>query len=131
MSVADRIAVMHRGRIEQLGSPVALYDKPATLFVASFIGTTNQLAGTIVAAVGGNVTLRLDAGAELAVSGPTLPIGARALLSVRPEQLVLADSPGPGRFPVTLGLAVPLGGQANREAVTRDGVVLRLTETCG
>ena len=50
MSVADRIAVMRRGQIEQLGTPVEVYDRPPTLFVAGFIGTTNRLAGMVAAA---------------------------------------------------------------------------------
>jgi len=129
MSVADRIAVMRRGRIEQLGSPVAVYDAPETLFVAGFIGTANRLAGTAAAASAGGVTVRLDAGAELTLAGAAAPPGARVLLSVRPEHLVLADGPGDGRFPVSLGLAVPLGGQTIREARTADGTTLRLTET--
>jgi len=129
MSVADRIAVMRRGRIEQLGSPVAVYDTPATLFVAGFIGTANRLAGTVKAVVAGRVTVRLDAGAEVTLDACGVGAGQRVLLSVRPEHLMLADGPGEGRFPVTLGLAVPLGGQTIREATTSDGATLRLTET--
>jgi putative spermidine/putrescine transport system ATP-binding protein len=129
MSVADRIAVMRRGRIEQLGSPVTVYDAPETLFVAGFIGTANRLAGTVTASGGGMVTVTLDAGAEVTLAAPPEPVGARVLLSVRPEHLALADAPGPGRFPVTPGLAVPLGGVTIREAMTRDGAPLRLTET--
>ncbi len=45
MSLADRIAVMHRGRVEQFASPVEVYDRPRTLFVNSFVGTANLLAG--------------------------------------------------------------------------------------
>src|SRR5207247_9181617 len=45
MSVADRIAVMNQGRVEQFDSPIAVYDRPATLFVSGFIGTTNLLRG--------------------------------------------------------------------------------------
>jgi putative spermidine/putrescine transport system ATP-binding protein len=129
MSVADRIAVMRRGRIEQLGSPVTVYDAPRTLFVAGFIGTANRLSGTVAAASGGSVTVRLDAGADIVLAGGGAPVGARVLLSVRPEHLVLAEAPGEGRFPVSLGLAVPLGAQTIREATTADGTTLRLTET--
>jgi putative spermidine/putrescine transport system ATP-binding protein len=130
MSVADRIAVMRRGRIEQLATPVGVYDAPATLFVAGFIGTANRLAGTLVSSTNGRVTVKLDAGAIVDLAVPHAPkAGARVLLSVRPEQLVLASEPAPDRFPVTLGLAVPLGGLTIREARTRDGAPLRLTET--
>jgi putative spermidine/putrescine transport system ATP-binding protein len=128
MSVADRIAVMRRGRIEQLGSPVTVYDAPETLFVAGFIGTANRLSGNVTAAGAGRVTVRLDAGTDITLDGNGMAPGARVLLSVRPEHLVLADGPGVGRFPVSLGLAVPLGGQTIREATTQDGAALRLTE---
>ena len=47
LTMSDRIAVMHRGRIEQVGTPEDLYDRPATSFVADFIGTTNLLGGTV------------------------------------------------------------------------------------
>ena len=47
LTMSDRIAVMHRGRIEQVGAPEDLYDRPATSFVADFIGTTNLLTGTV------------------------------------------------------------------------------------
>ena len=50
MSVADRIAVMNRGRVEQFDTPVGVYDRPATLFVNGFIGTTNLLPGRILTA---------------------------------------------------------------------------------
>ena len=130
MSVADRIAVMRRGRIEQLGTPVGVYDAPETLFVAGFIGTANRLAGTLVSATGGRATVRLDAGGTIDLDARRAPPpGARVLLSVRPEHLVLASEAAPDRFPVTLGLAVPLGGQTIREARTTDGAPLRLTET--
>ena len=47
LTMSDRIAVMHGGRIEQVGAPEDLYDRPATSFVADFIGTTNLLSGTV------------------------------------------------------------------------------------
>ncbi|WP_207802746.1 ABC transporter ATP-binding protein [Roseicella frigidaeris] len=126
MSVADRIAVMRRGRIEQLGTPVEIYDAPQSLFVAGFIGTTNRLPCIVEGAADGMVALRLGDGTALTLPGESPP--GPALLTVRPEQLVLHESPGPGRFPVALGLALPLGGQAIREARLADGTALRLTE---
>ena len=126
MSVADRIAVMRRGRIEQLGTPVEVYDQPGTLFVAGFIGTTNRLPCTVDAAADGIVSLRLADGTALSVPAQAAP--GPALLTVRPEQLELRDEAGPGCFPVELGLALPLGGQTVREARLADGTPIRLTE---
>ena len=129
MSVADRVAVMRGGRIEQLGTPVEVYDRPRTPFVAGFIGTTNRLPCTVRSAAPGEATLSLPGGAELSVpldAAPPPP--GQALLILRPEALTLHSEAAPGRFPVELGLAVPLGGQTVREARAADGTPLRLTE---
>jgi putative spermidine/putrescine transport system ATP-binding protein len=126
MSVADRIAVMRRGKIEQLGAPVEVYDQPATLFVAGFIGTTNRLPCTVDGMADGVAKLSLADGTALSV--PAEAASGPALLTVRPEQLELRDEAGPGCFPVELGLALPLGGQTVREARLADGTPIRLTE---
>ena len=130
MSVADRIAVMRSGSIEQLGTPVEVYDKPANLFVAGFIGTTNALPCTVLGWSNGSALLRMSDGGTLALPTEIAPpaAGRAAILAVRPEQLVLHDSGGDGRFPVTLGLALPLGSQTIREASLGDGTPLRLVE---
>ena len=130
MSVADRIAVMRRGRIEQLGAPVELYDSPANLFVAGFIGTTNRLPCTVAGWTDDRVRLRLDGGAEIGLSMAEHPpaAGTPMLLTIRPEQLLLHAEPGDGRLAVEVGLSVPLGGQTIREVVVSGGTRLRLTE---
>ena len=62
LTMSDRIAVMHRGRIEQVGAPEDLYDRPATSFVADFIGTTNLLSGTVESVGPEAAVVRLDSG---------------------------------------------------------------------
>jgi spermidine/putrescine transport system ATP-binding protein len=62
LTMSDRIAVMHRGRIEQVGAPEDLYDRPATSFVADFIGTTNLLSGTVLTVQPDTAVVRLDSG---------------------------------------------------------------------
>jgi putative spermidine/putrescine transport system ATP-binding protein len=130
MSVADRIAVMRAGRIAQLGTPVEVYDSPASLFVAGFIGTTNRLPCAVAGWSDGRLRLRLAGDAELSVPMEDAPpaAGTKLLLTVRPEHLLLHAAPGEGRIPVELGLAVPLGAQAVREVVAPGGTRLRLTE---
>ena len=129
MSVADRIAVMNKGKVEQFDSPVAIYDKPQTLFVNGFIGTTNLLNGKITALDGGTATVTLDAGATLELPAPAgTGAGANVLLSVRPEQLTLSAVPGPGFWKIEPGLSLPLGGQLVHEARTTDGVALKIVE---
>jgi len=81
--MSDRIAVMREGRIEQLGYPEDLYERPASRFVAQFLGTSNLIPGT--ALEGGRVETPLG---TLAVN-ETLAAGARVTLSIRPEKVRL------------------------------------------
>ena len=67
MSVADRIAVMNKGKVEQFDTPVAIYDRPQTLFVNGFIGTTNLMNGKVASLQNGMATIALDAGASLSL----------------------------------------------------------------
>ena len=127
MAIADRIAVMSQGRIEQLGTPVQVYDEPATLFVNSFIGSSNLLSGQIAAPVEGGYAVTLGNGA--AWRGP--PAARRApgrpvLVSVRPEQMRLADEAGEGRFPVELKLSLPIGGELIHDVTSADGSSLKI-----
>jgi putative spermidine/putrescine transport system ATP-binding protein len=129
MSVADRIAVMNKGRVEQFDTPLAIYDRPNTLFVNGFIGTTNLLGGRIAALADGHATVTLDAGATLQVAVPAgLDAGQAVLLSVRPEQLTLSSEGGPHCWRIEPGLSLPLGGQLVHEARTSDGVALKIVE---
>src|SRR5207302_145036 len=68
MTMADRIAVMNRGRIEQLGTPTELYETPATAYVAGFLGVSNLISGTI----SGSDTVRLSRGPEVHVPAAAL-----------------------------------------------------------
>ena len=88
MTMADTIAVMNRGKVEQLGPPVELYERPATPFVAGFLGVSNLLAGTI-AAPG---RIRLDDGTELAV--PSNGRSGACAAGVRPEKIRLGEGGG-------------------------------------
>src|SRR5499426_197305 len=129
MSVADRIAVMNHGHVEQFDTPVNVYDRPATLFVSGFIGTTNLLFGRALESSNGRVVIELEAGARLALpSERTFDAGGRVVLSARPEQLCLHPEAMPDRWPVQRRLAVPLGPNIVHDLETRDGVTLKLVE---
>ncbi|HXA98306.1 MAG TPA: ABC transporter ATP-binding protein [Candidatus Dormibacteraeota bacterium] len=83
LTMSDRIAVMHRGRVEQVATPRGLYETPATAFVAGFIGNINLLSGR---GAGANT---VECGsARLAVSGAT-PAGAAVAVALRPERVRL------------------------------------------
>ena len=132
MSVADRIAVMNKGRVEQYDTPVAIYDRPQTLFVNGFIGTTNLLNGWVAALEGGIATVVLDAGATLRLPAPAgLSSGTAVMMSVRPEQLVLSQVPGLSCWRIERGLSLPLGAQLVHEARTTDGASLKIVEPRG
>jgi spermidine/putrescine transport system ATP-binding protein len=86
MTMADQIAIMRAGKIEQLGTPTELYEQPRTAFVAGFLGISNLLPGTVT----GSSAVRLDDGTEVrvpaeAIAGRT----GRVAVGVRPEKIRL------------------------------------------
>jgi spermidine/putrescine transport system ATP-binding protein len=99
--MSDKIAVINRGVVEQVADPETVYERPATTFVAGFIGVSNLMPGEVVSANGGGADLRLDAGPTVHTphsGGATA--GERAHAVVRPEKLVLSqagDSSDAGR----------------------------------
>jgi spermidine/putrescine transport system ATP-binding protein len=89
MTMADTIAVMNAGRIEQLGAPADLYERPCSTFVANFLGQSNLLAAEVTGRQGGDLLLDVS-GTRIAL--PADRIGAdesRVLIGVRPEKLTI------------------------------------------
>ncbi len=91
LTMSDRIAVMHEGRLLQVGSPEEIYEHPTTRFVADFIGRTNFLDGTLASAD----TLVLANGTKVRVD-THLPAGTPVALTVRPEKFTLLARDGDG-----------------------------------
>jgi iron(III) transport system ATP-binding protein len=89
LSTADRIAVMNRGKVVQVGTPADLYHKPANSFVADFIGETNLLSGPVTSRQDGRITVDTPAGAIIATAGGSN--SDRVTLSIRPEQMRLTQ----------------------------------------
>jgi spermidine/putrescine transport system ATP-binding protein len=90
MTMSDRIAVMNRGRYEQLGDPESLYERPTTRFVAGFLGISNLLAGTIEGEDGRYTAIRLDSGGVVRVPRSVVGSGGANLnVGVRPEKIRL------------------------------------------
>jgi spermidine/putrescine transport system ATP-binding protein len=89
LTMSDRIAVMHRGRIEQVGAPEDLYDRPSTSFVADFIGTTNLVAGAVETVAADGATVRLDSGDRCVIAPDGRQEGQAVQLSIRPESIVI------------------------------------------
>jgi spermidine/putrescine transport system ATP-binding protein len=93
LTMSDRIAVMNRGVVEQVADPETVYERPATTFVAGFIGVSNLMPGEVISANGSGAQLRLDAGPTVRTpqsGGATT--GERAHAVVRPEKLVLTSA---------------------------------------
>ncbi|HEY0387331.1 MAG TPA: ABC transporter ATP-binding protein [Gaiellales bacterium] len=92
-SMSDRVAVMHEGRLEQVGTPEQVYREPATLFTADFVGASNRTEGVVEQALGqGRYTLQSRSGHQVRAHGPEgLATGAAVTLIVRPESLRLGD----------------------------------------
>ena len=96
MVMSDRLAVMNAGRIEQLGAPEAVYERPETEFVASFLGASNLISARIVERLGEQTQLRLDGGDVVSVPSDRIPEGRETLMvGVRPEKVHLEPSTEP------------------------------------
>jgi putative spermidine/putrescine transport system ATP-binding protein len=92
--MSDRIAVMNNGRIEQVGSPADLYDRPVNRFVASFVGESNFLEGTVVGNEGGRIMVSIGGITVTALGHHPAQIGARVACMVRPEKIQCWDGRG-------------------------------------
>ncbi len=108
LTMSDRIAVFNAGRVEQVGSPVELYERPATRFVASFVGEMNFLAGRLVHSVDGVGTVEVQGAVVQAGNPANLPDGSRVDLAVRPER-VQAGPTGAATLPARIENVIYLG----------------------
>jgi ABC-type Fe3+/spermidine/putrescine transport system ATPase subunit len=102
MTMSDRIAVMDRGRIDQIGTPQQIYDDPVTQFVAAFIGNTNLVPVEVEAVCGAQARVRLGPHVFSAGVVGHVSAGTRGEISIRYERLRIGDAarnaaPGPGR----------------------------------
>jgi ABC-type Fe3+/spermidine/putrescine transport system ATPase subunit len=118
MAVADRIAVLGNGRIEQLGSAEAVYGAPTSTYVGNFIGMANMWSGAITSVDGPSLTLATALGDLTVGCGPEdrhgiaeYATGRRATAFIRPEAVTLSDTPGQGvnERPCTVEARVFLG----------------------
>jgi len=110
MTMADRIVVMNAGRIEQIGRPLELYDRPANLFVASFLGSPsmNFAAGEVVS-TGSGVALQLADNVQIPLPGATVKPGAKVTLGVRPEHIETSNE----GIPMDVEVIEPTGAETH------------------
>ncbi|MEW6280590.1 MAG: ABC transporter ATP-binding protein [Candidatus Eremiobacterota bacterium] len=96
LSTSDRVAVLNQGRLEQVGTPREIYERPRSRFVADFIGTANFLTVRVASVDQGRAVLEVDGGQVAAPCNGKTAAGVAAELSVRPEQLWLTRDNGGG-----------------------------------
>ncbi|MBY5644551.1 ABC transporter ATP-binding protein [Rhizobium leguminosarum] len=131
-SLANRLVLMNKGNVEQIDTPMTVYDRPKTLFVNTFIGQANLLNGTV---------LRLDADSTLVglADDRTLllprrlnfTLGSKVTITFRPEEVGLSTQPGGSTLPVRMTVSVPLGPSLVHDLVLEDGTGLRASEVRG
>jgi spermidine/putrescine transport system ATP-binding protein len=117
MTMADTIAVMNGGRIEQLGPPTELYERPATAFVAGFLGVSNLLPGSVE----GPDAVRLDDGTVVrtAANGRT----GRVAAGVRPEKITIGAGGGANELAGTVSETAYIGVATQVVVRTAAGIV--------
>jgi iron(III) transport system ATP-binding protein len=135
LALSHEIAVMHQGRILQIGRPRDIYEHPANQFVADFVGNTNFLDGTVVCHAGsGNYVVRTEIGDIHVRSAREMNAGDRIAVSVRPEDIELTETaqsgenvwPGTVEQKVFLGEAIDFRvGIGSRSLLSRQHPTLR------
>jgi iron(III) transport system ATP-binding protein len=124
LTMADRIVVMNRGTVEQVGTPLEIYRDPASPFVADFIGVMNFVSGTVL----GPSSVRLGQ-IELACDADGMPAGTAVTLAIRPEDIDVQEpgGAGPGGLPGRVEALTFLGSFFRADLVGdgMEGTILR------
>ena len=128
LSMADRIAVMSRGRVEQFAPPEEIYDRPSSLFVATFVGTANLLKGRLTGSTGAFEVALVGGGSfALAAASPCSQAGD-VVVSARPEHFRFCEE---GGLAARVGMVLPLGPSVVYELSLADGTPIKLTAERG
>ncbi|CAH2601448.1 putrescine ABC transporter ATP binding subunit [Rhodovastum atsumiense] len=133
LATADRLAVLNRGRLEQVGPPAELYERPATRYVASFLGAANLLEAVVAESGPGVTRLRLGCGSLVAAAGSALAPGSRVTLALRPERLRL-DTDGDITTQALAGTVTDVtyrGSTLELALRLADGAALRVSRPLG
>ena len=120
LTMSDRIAVMHAGKVEQLGTPEELYERPSTRFVADFIGTTNLLRGRVES----DGSVRLSSGEIAPCVHDRMATGSEIELSIRPESISLVPRDAHGAIRGRVSQAAYLGNIVSYQVRTDGGLDL-------
>ena len=131
LSIADRLAILDQGRLLQIGSPQEVYVRPASRFVAQFIGETTFVEGRVKGARNGRIEVETAAGLWISAAGGTFAAGDKVWLSIRPEavQMHAERTDEPNVFRAHMHGTVYLGEMAQHFADLAAGVTLKSLET--
>jgi spermidine/putrescine ABC transporter ATP-binding subunit len=134
LTMADRIVIMRAGRLEQVGTPQEIYDRPASRFAAGFIGAANFLHGRIDGQIDGSTVVVLADGAKLTVpnyENETIQAGSRGsvIVTIRPEAISVQPLPAQGvadanRVPATVDQVIYRGSLTHLHLRLDDGTRL-------
>ena len=130
LAISDRVAILRAGKIEQIGSPQEIYQRPQTAFVAEFLGGTNMLPG-VAGAFDGQQTEVATCGTRISVPGKVADAGQKLLLSIRPEDLRLAERSDGPLLQAKLVLREFLGQIQRLHAALPDGTTIRVSALGG
>jgi len=127
MTMADRIVVMHDGRVEQIGTPLELYDRPGNLFVAQFIGSPamNVIEGTVRR--NGRAYVEAAGGVKWPLGNASGNEGQRVAYGIRPEHLELARSSGEPSVPGEIVVVEPTGAETELLVKVGDAQIVLVT----
>ncbi len=109
MAIADRITLLDAGTVAQEGTPTQLYNEPATLFAAEFMGSNNRLEGKLVEKSGNRATIEVLGQKLTGISRTNAALGDKATAIIRIERMKLPDGAGPNRLAMTLKAPMFLG----------------------
>ena len=126
LSLADRIAVLHEGRIEQVADPRTLYRHPASRFVADFVGEMNWWAGKVSGANPGQVRVTTSVGELTASASEPMKTGTEIWVGFRPEAARWTETHS-NRIPVTLQGIHYLGDREEYRCAAEDGTPVKVS----
>lgn len=125
MTLGDRIGVMDRGRLVQVGEPASLYERPASRFVAGLLGDVNLIEGRLGSAEGDLRIVETKLGPmRVAAADANLVEGEPVVIALRPERVTLA-APGMDGLPGTVSETTYLGDRLRHHVRMADGTILR------
>ena len=130
LALSDRVAIMNGGHLVQVSAPLALYEQPATDFVAGFLGEVNLVDGIATSMAAGLVRVEIHEGLEVSALGPPLSAGKPVRLSIRPERFDIGTAApgGPNAWRGRVREVAFYGELVRYKVEVRSGLILRVTQ---